>query len=404
MIRPLLFCALVCGTPVFAQETPAMAPAMAHVIAQGSSIIDNRTDVEIELALSEAVPHRIFLLDDPRRLVVDFAGLEWVGSDATAIDLSESVTDIAFGIFRPGWSRLVLGLSGPFAVETAGMTVGRAATLAITLAPTDAASFASSAGAPPDGVWAQIAENAPSLPAPTPDNGPVTVVIDPGHGGIDPGAIQGGVQEADLMLQLAKELAASLNATGQIRAILTRETDTFISLEGRMSIARAARADLLMSLHADALAADDARGASVYTLDAEGTDQSARRMAERHERGDLLAGLDLRGQGDRVATVLMDLARAETAPQADRFAQAAVAALQEAGARMNSRPRREGPLAVLNAPDFAAVLIEVGFLSNDQDRAVLSTVAGRARVVDGITQAVLAWAEAEAAITPRLRQ
>lgn len=400
MIRSFLLCAALLATPVLAQDILATA----RVLGQSSSIADRRGGVEIALVLSDVVPHRIFMLDDPRRLVVDFEGLDWSGVEAAALDQSEIVTDLRFGIFRPGWSRMILNLSGPFVVDTAGMTAGRTATLTIALRPTDPESFAANAGAPPDGVWAQLAENAPSLPAATPQNGPVTVVIDPGHGGVDPGAIQGGVQEADLMLLLAKELAASLNATGQVRALLTRETDTFISLEGRMSIARAARADLLMSLHADALELDDARGASVYTLDEDGTDQSAQRMAERHERGDLLAGLDLTGQGDRVATVLMDLARVKTAPQSERFADTAVAALKDAGARMNSRPRREGQLAVLNAPDFAAVLIEVGFLSNDQDRAVLSTVAGRARVVEGITQAVLDWAGADAGLAPRLRQ
>jgi len=195
-----------------------------------------------------------------------------------------------------------------------------------------------------------------------------------------------------------------LNRTGQIRAILTREADVFVPIEGRMTIARAANADLLISLHADALEEDEARGASVYTLNDEGSDRAATRMAERHERGDLLAGIDLSDQDDRVATVLMDLARAETEPQSQRFADQVVEGLRDAGARLNSRPRREGRLAVLNAPDFASVLIEVGFLSNASDREILSTVAGRARIVDGIVAGVLAWAQDEAVRAPLLRQ
>jgi N-acetylmuramoyl-L-alanine amidase len=206
------------------------------------------------------------------------------------------------------------------------------------------------------------------------------------------------------MLELARELSLALNQSGQMRALLTRETDAFVSLERRMSIARAANADLLISLHADALEEDAVRGASIYTLSADGVDAAARRMAERHERGDLLAGLDLRGQGDDVATVLMDLVRAQTGPQSDRFADAAVETLTNAGVEMNSRPRRDGQFAVLNAPDFAAVLIETGFLSNPQDRARLATAEGRAPIVTGLADAVQLWAQEEAALAARLRQ
>ena len=206
------------------------------------------------------------------------------------------------------------------------------------------------------------------------------------------------------MLQLAIELAEALNRTGSVRAILTRDADVFVPLEGRMSIARAAKADLLISLHADALEVDQARGGSVYTLNAEGSDLASARMAERHERGDLLAGVDLSGQDDRVATVLMDLARTQTEPQSQRFADAAVEGLRAAGARLNSKPRREGRLAVLNAPDFASVLIEVGFLSNASDREMLSAPATRSPIVTGIVTAVLAWAQDEAVRAPLLRQ
>jgi len=120
-------------------------------------------------------------------------------------------------------------------------------------------------------------------------------------------------------------------------------------------------------------------------------------MAERHERGDLLAGVDLKGQGDRVATVLMDLARAQTSPASDRFAEHLVTALGESGARLNSRPRREGRLAVLTAADFSSVLVEVGFLSSQSDRQRLRTAEGRAPVVAGLANAIERWVLDEAA-------
>lgn len=401
MIRWL--CAfLIAATPVTAQDFSGLA----RIDPSKSAITDTRSGMNITLGLSQVVPYRVFTLDAPARLVVDFREVDWRGVDQTQLDQAETASDIRFGVFQPGWSRLVVDLAKPVILETAEMQssqIDGTANLILKFSTTDAETFAARSGPPAISNWDSGTQQ-PSLPAPTPDDGPLTVVLDPGHGGVDPGAIQGGIQEADLMLSLAIELAEALNRTGTIRALLTREADTFVSLEGRMTIARAANADLMISLHADALETDQAQGASIYTLNKEGADRASQRMAERHEREDLLAGVDLSNQGDRVATVLMDLARAETAPQALRFADTAVDAMRAAGVRLNSRPRREGRLAVLNAPDFASVLIEVGFLSSASDRERLKTAAGRAPIVAGIRDAVLTWAQDEAARAPLLRQ
>jgi N-acetylmuramoyl-L-alanine amidase len=400
MIR-LVFACILAATPSFAQDFSGLA----RIDQANSAITDTRDGLQIDLQLSQVVPYRVFTLDDPRRLIVDFREVDWAGTDKAQLDQSEIVGDLRFGAFRPGWSRLVMDLTAPVTLQSAEMKlnqVDNTANLMLSFSETDAETYAAKSGAPANATWDAVAE--PSLPAPTPDDGPLTVVLDPGHGGVDPGAIQGGVHEADLMLRLAIEVAEGLNRTGQVRALLTREADVFVPLEGRMTIARAANADLFISLHADALEVDEARGASIYTLNEEGSDRAAARMAERHERGDLLAGVDLTGQDDRVARVLMDLARAETEPQSHRFADLTVAGLSGAGARMNSKPRREGRLAVLNAPDFASVLIEVGFLSNARDREILSTSAGRAPIVNGIVTGVLTWANEEAARAPLVRQ
>lgn len=231
----------------------------------------------------------------------------------------------------------------------------------------------------------------------------ITVVIDPGHGGVDPGAIQGGVREAALMLTFAQELSAALIAQ-DVHVVLTRADDSFVSLQARTTRARAAGADLFLSLHADALNVDNARGASVYTLAEDAADTAGARMAARHERDDLIRGVDLTGQSDDVATVLMDLARAQTAPKAARFAATLIAALDEKETRLHPNPLKAAPLAVLAPPDFASVLIEVGFLSSAQDRALLTTAAGRAPIIAGIVAAVQTWAADEAARAPLLRQ
>ena len=397
MIRALLLC-LALAAPAAAQDFSGLA----RIDPASSAIADDGDGLRVDLALSQPVPWRVFTLDDPMRVVVDFREVDFSGLIPEDIWRDGMATAVAFGPLRPGWSRLQVTLAQPLQVAQAGLTVDDltgGARLSLRLAPVDADRFAAMAGAPDDPV-----RPAASLDAPPLRDGPLVVAIDPGHGGIDPGATRGTVHEADVMLQLAFEVAEAINRTGTMRAVLTRDADTFVPLEARMTIARAAGAGVMLSLHADALDDDVTRGASAYTLNAEGEDRAAQRMAERHERGDLLAGLDLTGQDDRVATVLMDMARAETAPASDRLADALVAGLRGAGAAVNSRPRREGRLAVLNAADFPSVLLEAGFLSSAADRAVLTSPQGRAPIVAGIVTALQDWAAAEAARAPLKRQ
>ncbi len=374
--------------------------ALARVDPSRSAITSDGETLVIDLGLTQPVPWRVYTLADPMRLVLDFDQVDWSALDTDTISETEQMTGLRAGQGGDGWSRLVMPLEAPLGVSRAGMRIDDvtgAATLVVSASPVSAELFAATARAEP-GLPAR-----PAVPTAPKEDGPLVVVIDPGHGGIDPGALRDGVVEAELMLQLAREVAEGLNRAGGIRAVLTRDEDIFVPLAARMTIARAAGADLLISLHADALEKDLAQGASVYTLTEEASDGSAQRMAERHGREDLVSGLDLTGQDDRVATVLMELARAETAPASNRFATALVTGMREAGVRLNSRPRREGPLAVLNATDFPSVLLEAGFLSSSEDRATLRSPAGRAAFVRGITDAVLTWAVEEEMLAPLKR-
>jgi N-acetylmuramoyl-L-alanine amidase len=178
--------------------------------------------------------------------------------------------------------------------------------------------------------------------------------------------------------------------------VLTRDDDVFVPLETRTSIAREAGADLFLSLHADALAEGEASGATVYTLDEEATDAASAALAERHDRDDLLAGVDLSEQDDVVAEVLMDMARTETAPRTDRLAQAIVGAIRAAEIRMHRRPRQTGSFSVLKSPDIPSVLLELGFLSSARDFSRLIDPAWRARMAEAIRVALIDWAGEEA--------
>ena len=402
MFRLIALC-LMLASPVSAQEFPALA----RVDVAKSQLRDDGNGLALDLHLSLAVPYRVFTLDDPRRVVLDFREVDWQGASRAALLNADNATDLRFGPLRPGWSRMVIDLAAPMAVTEAGMQVDTDTGLALLhleLAPVLAEEFADRSGAPVDQGWADLLVSDPTQTAPVAEDGPLVVAIDAGHGGIDPGAQRAGVREADVMLALAFDVAEAINRTGSMRAVLIRDANFFVPLEARMTRARSAGADAFISLHADALEDGGARGASVYTLAAEAVDGASTRMAERHERGDLLAGLDLTGHDDRIAGVLMDLARLETGPSGDRLAGALVRGMGRAGVQMNSRPRRAGKLAVLNAPDFASVLIEVGFLSSDADRVALTSPAGRAAVAAGIAAGLTVWADAEAARAPLVRQ
>lgn len=391
MIRLLCLSVLWAGA-AFGQDLTALAR-----LDMAQSRVEVGAATSLELHLSQPVPWRVMTLVDPPRLLLEFREVEWTGTAPSGL----TTAGVELARPRPGVSTFTLLLPGPQVVRSAGMAVdptSGTATVAITMEPTSVAAFVAAA-TPQAGP-----DLRPSAETDVPSDGPLMVVIDPGHGGIDPGAERNGVREADLMLRLGVAVAEALQRRAGITAQLTRQADVFVPLQTRMTIARAAGADLFISLHADALEEDLARGASVYTLSQAGADAASARMAERHERGDLIGGLDLSGQGDRVATALMDIARLETGPAGLRFADALVAGLERAGVPLNSRPRRTGRLAVLNAADFPSVLLEAGFLSSDADRQRLQTPDGRAAVASAIADAVEVWATEEALRAPLNRQ
>jgi N-acetylmuramoyl-L-alanine amidase len=370
--------------------------ALARLVPERSSILRAGDGAELVLALSQPVPWRLRFLDAPPRLVIDTREVDWTGFAGLA--LPQAVTALRAGSFRPGWSRLVVELEGPVKVASAEMqTTDGAAAIRVALAPTDATRFAALAAQPDLPEWAvpDPAEMPPPLPK---GGGPIMVVLDPGHGGIDPGAEREGQSEAALMLTFARELKEALIRDGRFSVVLTRDDDVFVPLETRTSIARNSDADVFLSLHADALAEGEATGATVYTLDTEATDAASAALAERHNRDDLLAGIDLSDQDDLVAEVLMDMARTETLPRTDRLAQALVQAITAADIRMHRNPQQAGGFSVLKSPDIPSILLELGFLSSARDFSRLTDPKWRATMAEAIRAALVDWARDEAAL------
>lgn len=386
VLRGLLFLlASLFAGQAFAQDLSAFA----RLDPAASVIADEGEGLAVTLAISQPVPWRVRVLADPPRLVMDFREVDWTGADAIP-ETAKAVTGLRAGVFRPGWSRLVLELSGPFTVAQAGMTTQGATRVSLRLDRATPAAFALAAAVPEPPEWA-LPEPAPLGAALNDRSGPLRVVLDPGHGGIDPGAERDGQTEAALMLVFARELKERLIREGGFAVTMTREEDVFVPLETRISIARAAGADVFLSLHADAIAQGEATGATIYTLDDEASDEASRTLAERHDRDDLLAGVDLTQQDDLVATILMDMARTDTQPRIARLADALSTAIQAGGIKMHRHPIQQAGFSVLKSPDIPSVLLELGFLSSGSDLKRLNDPAWRERMQGAIVTGLRDW-------------
>ncbi len=381
---------------------------LARVDALTSAVTDQGRDaVQLDLHLSQGVPYRVFTLDTPPRLVLDFQEVDWTGLTPEGFDQSERIARAQFGAYVPGWSRMVLELAAPMGVDHAALQIDpvtNAAHLSVALDPVKPDAFAATAGAPYDPRW-DLPDPAQVQPAPERGGeGPITVVLDPGHGGLDPGAEQGDIVEKDLMLTFARELRELLLRSGGFNVVLTRDSDHFVSLERRVSLAYHAGADVFISLHADSLSEGLAHGATVYVLDRSASDVASAKLAERHDRRELLSGMDLSGTDDEVTDVLLDLARQETQPRTEALARALVNGMTNTGGPMNRRPMRSAAFSVLKAADIPSVLIEIGFLSSPRDVKNLQNPEWRAAIAQGIRNGLQTWREADLARRDLVRQ
>ncbi len=366
--------------------------AVARVLP-GGSIEDKRGEISLTLPLSQAVPYRVFQLTEPFRLVVDFREVDWSLGNTADLDQSEHVIDLRAGALNDGWSRLVLQLDGPWALKAASMTESDAgaSVLAMALQVVSDDEFIALAGAPDDAaILPPGTQLAPKTARATRDL--PLIVLDPGHGGIDPGAEFGGEVEARLMLKFALELKELLVRSGDFQVVLTRDADYFVPLEARIAIAHAVEADLFLSLHADALAEGRATGATIYTLADEASDFASEKLAERHDRDELLSGIDLTAHDDEIALALMSLARVETAHSSGILADALVAGL-DGRVELYKHPHLHAGFSVLKSPDIPSALVELGFLSQADDRRNLTDPDWRAQAAEGILLGLREWVQ-----------
>ncbi|MEJ1994841.1 MAG: N-acetylmuramoyl-L-alanine amidase [Limibacillus sp.] len=348
------------------------------------------------LELSEEPAYRVFTLASPYRVVIDLAELDWTLPSEVTPKSGGVIAMLRHGLFAPGTTRVVLDAEQPVAVKAVFLLPPNgtnAYRLVVDLAKVSASEFAA--------AQQSFVSDKP-LPKPEPITRPqvaagddrITVVIDPGHGGVDPGAIgRSGIYEKHIVLSFAKELARGLEKQGRYNVVMTREQDIFVKLGDRREIARKAGADLFISIHADSHGDAALSGTSVYTLSEKSSDSVAAQLAASENKADLIAGIELEEHPDEVSNILLDLTQRETMNLSARFAAMLVEDLKGRTELLRNTHRFAG-FVVLKAHDVPSVLVELGFLSNPNDERKLKSEKERAQLVSGLVDAVdryFAW-------------
>ena len=408
--------------PSIAAESPAQAIA--------ARVSGDATRTRFETDLDRAVSYSVYVLPNPYRVVIDLPQVSFSYPAGTGSEGQGLISSYRFGEMGGGRSRIVMDTEGPVLIEKSyvvrsdGNEPDR---IVVDLVKTDEKTFLmthASEPPPPDEVTelpelpdasSEITGSLVPLPLPKPGSaadkpspvdgpeparrpdGRRVIVIDPGHGGIDPGAIgMHRTREKDIVLAFALVLRDKLKATGKYEVVLTRSTDTFLTLKQRVRIAREQQADLFIAVHADIVRGQSVRGATLYTLSEKASDAEAEALAQKENRADIIGGFDFGAESEEVTDILIDLAQRETKNHSRFFAKKAVAHLSPV-TNLTGKPMRSAGFVVLKAPDVPSVLLELGYLSSKADEQLLKSPAWRSKVAVALTKAINAYFSTEIA-------
>ena len=384
---------------MIALSAPGIAGGIAGVIVQ-----DDRVVVRFDDRVNGA---SAFLLDTPRRIALDIDGAQ-VGRNQFAPG-GRAVAAVRQGQLNDDTARVVLDLVGPATVGQPQIAAD-GKSLSFALQGVTDSRFRSEVGrgrmrfGAPAAMAARPQKRLHSITVPIPpsargvalppvegsrDGARPLVVIDAGHGGHDPGAVnkEQGKREKDVTLAIAQAIRDQLVKSGRVRVALTRDDDKYLILQERYGIARKLGADLFISIHADAAENTQAQGATVYTLSETASDREAARLAARENKADILNGVNLGGQSGDVSSILIDLTQRESLNISASFARL----LQREAAPyvpFRSSYHRFASLMVLKAPDTPSILFETGYISNADDAAFLSSREGQSQIARGVARAI----------------
>jgi N-acetylmuramoyl-L-alanine amidase len=383
----LLVCVL---SQAFAQgpSRSRQAALLTGPVATQVALISDADGQALVVDMSAEINAAVSVMADPMRLVLDFPRLRFHAPQAAAPAQGGPVANVRFGAFMRGEGRVIVELNRPLrASEQRFLDLeGGGRRLVVRLEPIPREAFMALARPIADDI---ITGSTARAQGAKPSDLPL-VFLDPGHGGIDSGATgPGGELEKTLVLQFATTLRDRLERGGKARVMMSRTGDVFVPLRDRVRLARQAKAQLFISLHADALPADEgeARGATVYTLSERATDDRAQKLAEKENRADLAAGMELKDDQDEVADILFDLARRESRAFSLQFARQLVQTLPKA-TRVHRNPLRGAGFRVLRAPDIPSILLELGYLTTPEEARLMMTDDWRRATADAAAQAI----------------
>jgi len=407
-----------------AAQAQTHAQTFGHPSVSGIAVSPSYERTRISIGVDKTLAYRLAVAKAPDRLILDMPTVHWAIRPEDLPQPGGVVRSVRYGHQTLQTSRIIFDLFEPVAVANA-LVLDQSGTnrhsLEIELKPLAEAAanhspdtFAAtrplqSSRSSADGISVSqmlrhtASEAASALPVQSFDRGPPVpavrppipaqvigrriVVLDPGHGGKDPGATKNGIREKDLTLATAREIKSALEATGRYDVHLTREGDTYIKLRDRYEIGRGHQANLFISIHADANPRRSARGASVYTLSNDASDAEAEALAQRENKSDFIAGLPVSEHSDGLMSILLDLAQRETLNSSAQAAEIFSEELQKSWVTIDP-PHRYAGFAVLKAPDMPSLLLEMGFVTNAQDADMLRTARSRKPLVRGIVDAI----------------
>ena len=418
----------------------------AEPVALGVRIGGDSTRTRFVADLSQAVGFTVYVLPDPYRVMIDLPAMRFDLAPDSGQKTRGLITEFRYGEIEAGRSRIVIDTDGPVLIEKSFIVeaqAGQPPRIVVDLIRTSAEAFkaalksdektsmaaiadAAGVGTPaPDVIEPASLEDISSaekggdaagetpvqtasaipMPRQKPGSGPAAsspepptkparrngrpiIVIDPGHGGIDPGAIgRKKTKEKDVVLAFGLELKDLLRRTGEFDVIMTRSDDKFVSLKERVRVARHNEADLFIAIHADTVRGQQARGATIYTLSEKASDAEADALAHKENRADIIAGIDLDTESEEVTDILIELVQRESKTRALFFAKKAVKEMK-AVTSFTGKPMRSAGFEVLKAPDVPSVLVELGYLSSKQDETQLTSPAWRQKVAGSMAKAV----------------
>jgi N-acetylmuramoyl-L-alanine amidase len=376
----------------------AVAVAKDAVIS-AAHISGTMQSTRFEAEISSSVGFSATAVKSPYRVIIDLADVSFDLPTGAGRKAGGLISSFRYGLVEERKSRIVLDVSGPVLIGKSQVIPAKGkkpARIVLEILPTTPENFKTTydlehptQNAPEASEQTAAITPAPELPIKeVKQDKRKVIVIDPGHGGVDPGAVSHKkTKEKDVVLAYGRALRDALQKSPNYNVIMTRDSDQFISLEDRVNIARENKADLFIAIHADTVDEKDVRGTTLYTVSDKATDAEAEALAQKENRADVIAGIDLGNQTKTVADILINLAQRESKNQALYFAKKAVTKLQPY-ARFTGKPMRSAAFVVLKAPDVPSVLVELGYLSSTEDESLLNSSDWRTNIANAMANAV----------------